>query len=950
MGRRKRVLDAAIDSTGLEATCASVYFVRRRTTKDSSWKTIVYQRYPKLSLVSDVRTNFILAYRVFVRGKTVDRGKARKADYLLFYQPNLPIAVVESKDNNHSVGDRLPRTRLMLFRIGLLVSFIFALGCTDRSEPDPGPEPVVTSQEVLDEVVVVEGKPKITDDQPAMAWVRMEFEDLPKVEVPEAPQPLPYFSGEEQPAGTQVPEDVQLLLESYDKKDFGQVAELARTYPQREVRLAAMKRLELLVEDDNHMMIQTLRAGLQDDDSDFRAKVLLIFRGGVPYWDKQVVVKALPELAGQLRDTSPLHSDVVGIIFKELGPVALPALPQLCWAAGHGNSYALEAIGEIGSKASVAIPLVTELTWDERSSQGAVALGKLQVEAEVLKLLKDSDVRTKGLGASAARYIKAPSRELVVELLSAANDPAAPVCAYSAEALGNIRPTTPEIAGALFEVPKHEIPWVNHAVYDAIAKLDPPAPEGLDFLNRRLAETNEEENREAIQEAITTWKANNKSPVTSLLEDVVAEEGEVSDPINDQAQEIYEPLKNVLADKSQPNAIRGAALLALDSVHKYLEEGQAERSEEITALARACLAEKPEQPLFGAITHVLYGHNSSAEDADRLLAEGVVTKGFLIPRLDDVAKIGYLKIEEGLPALIDLIEQKEMSVMLVLLSEIGSFGDKAADAVPGIVKLDIDPNDKKNVTLFKNQLIALGEIGARPDLSIPFLKNLLDTTDPAMWERGDIVRALALVVAKNDEDPKFVLEQAGYLLDNQLTNHMAALDALKTLGPKAAPMVSKITPCLGQVSLSWFACEALEAIGPDAQEAEPALVELVRTADNKHRAIRALGAIRASSPEFKKLATEMLESDVEHRGTMTEVLGELGTSSAEFIPQIQKLLESPKTMERVYAARALGNIGEAAKPDVDHLKKLAEKDPDYSVKEAAREAVKKLDPQQSDES
>ena len=64
MGRRKRVPDAAIDSTGLEATCASAYFVRRRKTKDSPWKTIVYQRYPKLSLVSDVRSHFILAYRV----------------------------------------------------------------------------------------------------------------------------------------------------------------------------------------------------------------------------------------------------------------------------------------------------------------------------------------------------------------------------------------------------------------------------------------------------------------------------------------------------------------------------------------------------------------------------------------------------------------------------------------------------------------------------------------------------------------------------------------------------------------------------------------------------------------------------------------------------------------------------------------------------------------------
>ena len=43
--------------------------------------------------------------RVIVRGKTVRRGEAKKADYLLYYKPNLPIAVIEAKDNNHGVGD-----------------------------------------------------------------------------------------------------------------------------------------------------------------------------------------------------------------------------------------------------------------------------------------------------------------------------------------------------------------------------------------------------------------------------------------------------------------------------------------------------------------------------------------------------------------------------------------------------------------------------------------------------------------------------------------------------------------------------------------------------------------------------------------------------------------------------------------------------------------------------
>ena len=47
---------------------------------------------------------FFTKGRVIVRGKTVTRGEKRKVDYLLFYKPNLPIAVVEAKDNNHSVG------------------------------------------------------------------------------------------------------------------------------------------------------------------------------------------------------------------------------------------------------------------------------------------------------------------------------------------------------------------------------------------------------------------------------------------------------------------------------------------------------------------------------------------------------------------------------------------------------------------------------------------------------------------------------------------------------------------------------------------------------------------------------------------------------------------------------------------------------------------------------
>ncbi|MDT0619637.1 DEAD/DEAH box helicase family protein [Salinisphaera sp. P385] len=43
--------------------------------------------------------------RIIVRGKLVTRGRAKRADYVLQFKPNIPIAVIEAKDNNHSLGD-----------------------------------------------------------------------------------------------------------------------------------------------------------------------------------------------------------------------------------------------------------------------------------------------------------------------------------------------------------------------------------------------------------------------------------------------------------------------------------------------------------------------------------------------------------------------------------------------------------------------------------------------------------------------------------------------------------------------------------------------------------------------------------------------------------------------------------------------------------------------------
>ncbi len=41
--------------------------------------------------------------RIYVKGNPSIRGKRKRADYVLYYKPNIPIAIIEAKDNKHSV-------------------------------------------------------------------------------------------------------------------------------------------------------------------------------------------------------------------------------------------------------------------------------------------------------------------------------------------------------------------------------------------------------------------------------------------------------------------------------------------------------------------------------------------------------------------------------------------------------------------------------------------------------------------------------------------------------------------------------------------------------------------------------------------------------------------------------------------------------------------------------
>ena len=62
------------------------------------------------NILTQVREEYpITQGRIIARGKTCKREAPLKADYVLFYKANKPIAVVEAKDNNHSPLGGLPQ-------------------------------------------------------------------------------------------------------------------------------------------------------------------------------------------------------------------------------------------------------------------------------------------------------------------------------------------------------------------------------------------------------------------------------------------------------------------------------------------------------------------------------------------------------------------------------------------------------------------------------------------------------------------------------------------------------------------------------------------------------------------------------------------------------------------------------------------------------------------------
>ena len=101
-----------------------------------------------------------------MRGKLVGRGKGKRADYILYYKPNIPIAVIEAKDNTHAMGDGMQQA--LDYAETLDIPFVFAsngdgfvfhdrTGTSDENGSDSRPRRLPFSRGSLEPLSGLEG-------------------------------------------------------------------------------------------------------------------------------------------------------------------------------------------------------------------------------------------------------------------------------------------------------------------------------------------------------------------------------------------------------------------------------------------------------------------------------------------------------------------------------------------------------------------------------------------------------------------------------------------------------------------------------------------------------------------------------------------------------------------------------------------------------------------------
>ncbi len=489
-------------------------------------------------------------------------------------------------------------------------------------------------------------------------------------------------------------------------------------------------------------------------------------------------------------------------------------------------------------------------------------------------------------------FIATPAKDIVPALTAALKDDNALVRQRAAEALGWIGPPAREAAPALVAALKDEEPKVAILACLALAQL------GDSGVTRPLFEvfqSGRSRVADAAGRALWQMGANAKDVVPALIPLLKGPENE-----SGRVRALllwFGPLAVpalIAALKDDEPAIRQAAAETLGQLGPVAREAA-------PALAGTLQDKTPVVALAAAVALTRIDP-TRARDAVTLLSDALDH----VAAVEALANIGP-DARAAVPPLVAALKHRDTAVNAAAGHALACIGPAAVPAL-----LDALKDEDKGVAVRAAE--ALGSILPPPtDAVEPLLKAF----------QRDRPRAAAYAVALVRIDPGQAGEVTPVLIEEVKTaerkRRLAAIHALGLLGAAAKPAVAVLAASLKDRDAIEPVLSALRQIGPEATEAVPALMSLLR--DPGHNAALQIGdvLVHIGPAAIPAIAGLLEDPNVEYRRFGVFVLAQFGSSAREALTPLLRTLKDPDTQVMSGAAHAMEEIGPPARDAVPSL-------------------------------
>lgn len=294
---------------------------------------------------------------------------------------------------------------------------------------------------------------------------------------------------------------------------------------------------------------------------------------------------------------------------------------------------------------------------------------------------------------------------------------------------------------------------------------------------------------------------------------------------------------------------------------------------------------------------------------------------------------------DAVPALIIALEDRDTQVWFHSVTALARIGEAAQPAIPALLE-DLASRGRRGVNAkWYRSAYALGNMGAS---ALPQLRSALTDSDASVrsgvikalgWlgqEASPVVSDLIASLADEDEDVRaYAAETLGKIGDTALpgveatldspnhTARLAALEAVKALGPIARPLTEKILTLAESgpaPDLQARALATLSSVGLDPERLASLCWTLADHTDQQVRHEVANYLLDLPASLTIPALTERLNSDSpETRMWAADLLGRRGPSASPAVASlIERVNQAEEVSERTIYQQAIATLGPAA--------------------------------------